>query len=93
MKPQAHGTVYLIHFNRPLAHAHYYMGWTTNLEKRLAAHETGNGSRLMEVITQAGIPWRLARTWRGSRSLERRLKNQKNGPRLCPICQEIRAHP
>lgn len=82
------GIVYLIHFNEPLAHAQHYMGWTTNLKARLAAHAKGNGARLMEVISQKGITWRLARTWRGGRDLERRLKAQHHGPRLCPICKK-----
>jgi hypothetical protein len=36
-----------------------------------------------------GIRFVVARLWiGGDRTLERRLKNQKNGPRLCPICQK-----
>jgi predicted GIY-YIG superfamily endonuclease len=82
------GTVYLIHFDTPLHHARHYLGWTTDLEARLEAHRQGNGARLMEVITEAGITWKLARTWEGGRELERHLKRQKNSPRFCPICQE-----
>jgi len=41
----------------------------------------------MEVITKAGISWRLARTWEGGRDLEMRLKRRHNGCRLCPICK------
>ena len=83
----SNGVVYLIHFNEPLAHAQHYMGWTCNLAERLHAHETGNGSRLMEVIGDRGITWRLARVWPGGRELEKRLKRQKHGPRFCPICR------
>jgi len=84
----ADGTVYLIHFNEKLAHAQHYMGWTTNLSERLHAHETGNGARLMEVISERGITWQLTRTWAGGRDLERKLKAQHNGPRFCPICSK-----
>jgi predicted GIY-YIG superfamily endonuclease len=80
------GTVYLIHFNTPYHHARHNLGWTEDLEERLQRHANGSGSRLMQVITQAGITWRLARTWTGSRELERQLKRQHNSPRLCPIC-------
>jgi len=80
------GTVYLIHFDKPYRHARHYLGYTGDLDARLAAHARGRGARLMEVITKAGITWQLARTWEGARSLERRLKRQKNSPRLCPIC-------
>ncbi len=78
--------VYLIHFNTPLFHAKHYMGSTDSLKRRLAEHRSGNGSRLMEVITEKGIGWQLAKTWPGGRAEERKLKRQKHGPRLCPIC-------
>lgn len=78
--------VYLIHFDDPYYHAQHYLGSTKNLEDRLAAHRAGRGARLMEVITDAGISWRLVRTWKGGRQLERQLKRRCNGRRLCPIC-------
>lgn len=86
------GTIYLIHFSRPYKHARHYLGYTTNLEERLECHRSGDGhsARLMQVITEAGIPWELVRTWQGSRKDERRLKRQKNSPRLCPICRRER---
>lgn len=81
-------TVYLLHFDRKLHHAQHYLGIADRLEDRLQAHRSGNGARLMQVITEAGITWRLARTWSdGTRELERRLKNRHNSPRLCPICR------
>ncbi|MBN1886948.1 MAG: hypothetical protein JW850_03125 [Thermoflexales bacterium] len=82
------GTVYLLHFERKYKHAQHYLGWTVDLDHRLAAHRSGNGARLVEVITGEGIGFALARTWRGGRDLERRLKQRKNSPRLCPLCQE-----
>jgi hypothetical protein len=44
------------------------------------------GARLMEVVTDAKIDWKVARTWNGDRKLERRLKNRHNAPALCPRC-------
>lgn len=79
-------TVYLIHFNQKLHHAQHYLGSSDDLAARLDVHRNGHGARLIQVITALGISWQLARTWPGGRQLERRLKNQKNGPRLCPIC-------
>lgn len=81
------GTVYLIHFDTPYRHARHYIGWTSDLPHRLAEHHAGNGSRLLEVVSDAGITWRLARTWGGDRSLERKLKNRHGASRFCPICQ------
>ncbi len=79
-------TVYLIHFDRPYKHARHYLGSTTDLPQRLHQHGTSEGARLMQVVTQAGIPWMLARTWKGGWTLEKKLKRRKNAPRLCPQC-------
>jgi len=93
----SNGTVYLIHFNRPIGDlrnrrgmAQHYLGWTRDLTQRLDAHRSGNGSAIMAAVARAGVGWELARTWEGSRGLERKLKRQHNGPRLCPICKGIR---
>jgi predicted GIY-YIG superfamily endonuclease len=87
------GIVYLIHFEQPVGdpknprgQARHYLGWALDLDVRLAAHASGNGSRLMQVVGELGIRWRVVRTWEGSRELERQLKRQHNSPRLCPIC-------
>jgi hypothetical protein len=79
--------VYLIHFDRRYAHAAHYLGWTEDLADRLSRHHAGNGARLMAVITDAGIGWTLARTWPGTRALERRLKARGGHARNCPVCR------
>lgn len=81
------GTIYLLHFDRPYRHAGHYSGWTTDLAARLAEHAAGRGARLLAVIQAAGIGWRLARTWTGSRNRERALKRQGGASRRCPICR------
>ena len=80
--------VYLLHFDTPYKHARHYLGSTDNLDVRLKAHRNGTGARLVEVVVGAGITFTLARVWEGDRILERRLKNQHNAPRLCPICNK-----
>ena len=85
------GTVYLIHFGRPYRHARHYLGFTENLDKRITDHLCGTGARLMEVVTKAKIEWKVSRTWPGDRGLERRLKNRKEAPKLCPICNGAKA--
>lgn len=82
--------VYLIHFDRPYHHCRHYIGYCDDghLEARLARHKSGDGAKLLRVVTQAGIDIEVARTWPdGDRALERRLKNQKKASRLCPICR------
>jgi len=86
--------VYLLHFDKPLCHARHYIGYTENLDKRILQHRSGNGhARLMEVIYELGIGFRIARVWFGEdRHFERMLKNQKNAPRLCPYCNKRISH-
>jgi len=83
------GCVYLLHFSEPFHHAQHYLGWTNNLDKRLAEHRKGARQKcvLTDEIKRHGIPWRLVRTWeKVPLAFEKQLKRQKNGRRLCPIC-------
>jgi hypothetical protein len=95
------GTVYLLHFDQRYEHAGHYTGFAessgaegSGLLKRLGEHAAGRGARLVEVITQAGISFRLARTWPGvTRARERQLKQQGGASRRCPICLDQHATP
>jgi predicted GIY-YIG superfamily endonuclease len=92
------GTCYLLHFtepyagtpartgNKPQIVSHYLGLAPVSLGRRLAAHRSGNGARLIAVISAAGIGWELARTWPPAPGLERRLKKRKKARELCPIC-------
>lgn len=81
------GTIYLLHFHQPFGHARHYLGWTADLDKRLARHSRGDGSALLRAVAAAGIDWQVARTWPSDRHRERQLKNQGSRSRLCPICR------
>lgn len=81
--------IYLLHFEPPYKHARHYIGFTEDedLDSRLNRHMKGQGSRLVKVAIAAGCDVLLARFWpAGTRTEERKLKNQKNAPRLCPKC-------
>jgi hypothetical protein len=89
------GTIYLIHFERPIGghprggprlFARHYLGHAVDLEARIAEHRRGQGSRLMAAVAAAGINFVVARTWPGDRALERRLKRRHDSPGLCPMC-------
>ena len=83
--------VYLIHFERPYRHAQHYLGSACDVDKRCKEHAAGTGARLMQVIGEAGIPWRVVRLWDGGRLEERALKRRHSGRSLCPVCQsEVR---
>ncbi len=88
------GTIYLLHFDSPVGDpkkpngsAQHYLGWTSRTpEIRLIEHQKGMGCPLVEHAHNEGIDIEIARTWAGTRDDERKLKNRKNTPRLCPIC-------
>ncbi|WP_205669112.1 hypothetical protein [Amycolatopsis suaedae] len=80
------GTVYLLHFDQPYKHARHYLGWAADLNQRLMQHQQGHGARLLAVIRQHGITWTLARTWSGTRTRERQIKQQGGASRVCPHC-------
>src|SRR5260370_33735510 len=84
--------VYLIHFNEPYKHARHYLGSTACLESRLQLHKNGNGARLMEVVTDAGIYWQVSSLWTCQASLEMRLleprvKHWHGSNQFCPPLQ------
>jgi putative endonuclease len=96
------GTVYLLCFNEPIGNpdtphgtARHYVGWTSNLEVRIAAHtanlypQEGSGwvARIVAHVQRQGIGFELVRTWPGGYTLEKQIKSWKNAPRLCPNCR------
>lgn len=80
--------VYLLHFDEKLAHAQHYVGFCErSVRARLGKHRRGEGSKLMAAVFAAGIGVQIAHVWKdGDRHFERNIKNRKNTPRLCPIC-------
>ncbi len=86
--------VYLIHFSKPLAHARHYLGFADRADSipaRIERHARGDGAKLTKAAVTAGIELQLARVWEdGDRNFERKLKNQKQGPKLCPLCRSKR---
>ncbi len=53
----------------------------------------------MQALKREGIGWRLVAVFRGQRSAERQMKNQRNARRYCPECRpalddlKMRAYP
>lgn len=84
--------VYLLHFEKKIAHAHHYIGFTKNgVDERIACHRTGHGARLVAEFVAHGMDFVVARVWpKGTRTFERQLKRRKNAPRLCPHCKEAK---
>jgi len=93
-----------ITFSRPLgnlanarAQARHYSGWCDDpdgdgagLERRIAEHLAGRGSKLTRAALAHGIEITLVAAWRAPLAFEKQLKRIKNAPRLCPICCRVR---
>ena len=81
------GTVYLLHFSRPYRHARHYVGFTTDLDRRLRQHRKGVSSPLVRCVVAEGIEIFLARTWNEvAVSFETWLHNNGHHRLSCPIC-------
>ena len=78
--------IYLLHIAPPYKHARHYLGIAEDLDGRLSLHYAGRGARLTQVAIANGHTLIHVRTWEGTRDGERKLKKQKNSPRLCPLC-------
>ena len=84
------GTVYLLCFAEPpggpgpRAWAGHYLGWTTDLDGRLAEHRAGQGARLMAAVATAGAGFALAHDDHTDGDLAIAI------PRLCPLCRARR---
>ncbi len=88
------GGVYLLHFEQRYEHAGHYTGHADDFGIRVTEQASGDSraARLLQVIAQAGIGFRVARLWPGaSKGYERSLKNSGGASRYCPICQQERA--
>lgn len=93
------GTVYLIHMHGGLDRggmpglARHYIGWTEGpLADRIETHRKGAGARILRAANNRKISYDVARTWIGDRFLERRLKQKRATPKMCPVCNPITAH-
>ena len=84
----SNGVVYLVHFDTPYKGAQHYLGYASNLEARLKRHREGRGSNLIKVIQNAGIDWKVVRTWGppASPKVEAEIKRMHNNKMLCPLC-------
>jgi ribosomal protein S18 acetylase RimI-like enzyme/predicted GIY-YIG superfamily endonuclease len=84
------GYVYVLHFEKTLAHSRHYVGCTSDPRARLCAHAQGRGARIVKAAAAAGIGFRLAALGcthhRGMRRIERQCKDWHNTAEFCPEC-------
>ena len=94
-------TLYLIHFTQPYRAksgkkqktAQHYLGYTINIENRMALHRSGQGAKLLRVCKQEGITWEIARVWPGEgRETEKKFKRRGHFKTICPCCNQKVSH-
>lgn len=80
--------IYILEFSQPLGSARhqakYYIGSCRDdlLEDRLNLHRTGQGACITRAAVERGFRLELVATLPGGRKEERKLKQQKNTPRI-----------
>lgn len=87
------GEIYLLHFARPVGNpdnprgmAQHYIGWALDAAARELEHLAGRGAALTRYAVEQGITWAMYILGRGDRHAERRIKNLKCAPAICPVC-------
>lgn len=80
------GTVYLIHFEQKYYHAQHYIGWSSQVKRRIAHHRKGSGCKLLAHLNKLGIKWEVVLLIKGTGNDERALKNRKKARSFCPRC-------
>jgi len=82
------GTIYILEFSQPLGNekhrANYYIGWCSEgrLLDRFQEHCAGCGAAITRAVIERGYKLKILYTMTGTRDDERKLKRQKNTPRL-----------
>jgi hypothetical protein len=86
--------VYLLCFRDPVTgaprryeHAGHYLGTTAaeRLDEHVEEHRQGRAAVLTAVARQAGLDFKVTRTWPGGHAKERQLKT-RSGALYCPDC-------
>lgn len=79
--------VYLLHFDTPYHHAQHYVGYSDDIARRYIEHCTGRGAALTNAAREAGVTFRIVRTWVGKGyTFERKLHNYRHNRIICPVC-------
>lgn len=84
--------IYILHFDRKFSKRHttqHYVGYCKDgrLSERIKEHRSGKGAAITRAARKKGIGFSVAATMPGDRAEERRIKSNKNTPRMCPICK------
>lgn len=76
------GEVYVLCFQQEL----HYIGWSSDVEQRVADHRRGRGAAITRALVARGMEFEVTAVAAGSRWYERWLKNRGSAKRVCPKC-------
>jgi predicted GIY-YIG superfamily endonuclease len=86
------GEVYLFHFNSPLgnlanrrAQAQHYLGFSDDLDARIAKQLAGRGAKLVAAALKQGLVFELYH-WPAPLATEKLIKKYKKTSAFCPAC-------
>jgi hypothetical protein len=86
------GEVYILHFSAPIGNAAnaralagHYIGFTDDLDARLAKHRAGTGSKLVAAAVAKGITFEVFH-WPAPLATEKLIKRYKKTSAFCPAC-------
>ncbi len=86
------GEVYLFHFNAPLgnlsnprAQARHYLGFSDDLDSRIAKQLAGRGAKLVAAALKQGLIFELYH-WPACLAVEKLVKKTKKTSLYCPAC-------
>jgi nickel-dependent lactate racemase len=88
-------SVDLLHIDPPYKHARHYIGWSKDYRpnERINQHslDTAKANPLVKAAIAAGCIVSVAHIWhqRANRKFERQLKNRKDTPKFCPLCNRL----
>ena len=86
------GHLYLFHFNAPLgnlsnrrAQAQHYVGFTDDLDTRIAKQLAGKGAKIVAAALERGLVFELY-SWPATLEVEKLVKARKQTSVFCPAC-------
>lgn len=100
LTPGGPASIYVLHFvdksgaNVGIGHAKHYIGFVgRDLDRRLGVHRYGEGAKIVKAVLNKGNDFVLALAFKlpleRARSVERRLKDNGSGVRICPLCANL----
>jgi predicted GIY-YIG superfamily endonuclease len=84
---KAMGYVYLVHLEKPLPGGRHYVGYTSDLEKRVALHRSGEGAKFLKQANEAGIGWVVVRVWMNADTDKEKSIKSMSARIICPVCK------